>query len=175
MKKFFLFTVVLILFSSFLVGENDSNYLKKLDSNELNADLESTKKHVFKLASWTDPLTPPKTRNKCVKEFKTKKPWPLKGWIKTCSGWKLEKQFMERELNLVVNFDALFDLKELQAHFTKCMARAAVSGAIDAYVTGGITTVETIKGVCSSCLKESLGNNLVGVFVESKSSWSAWK
>ena len=130
-------------------------------------------KYRQKLASWTDPTTLPKTRNECVKWFITKVPFTGKK-IKTCSGWKLQKSFMKRELWLDIDFEGITE-SVVKDGVSNCLKAAAVAGAVDAFVTGGTTTVATIQVACVACMKGILNDALKGALVDSKSYWGPWE
>jgi len=179
--KSFVFCLVSMLINIYCFG-NDSNPLSNgpigkpavsLDNIEKVSNSPVIFKYRQKLASWTDPTSLPKTRNQCVKWFITKVPFTGKK-IKTCSGWKLQKSFMKRELWLDIDFEGVAE-SVVKDGVSNCIKAAAVAGAVDAFVTGGTTTVGTIQVACLACMKGVLSDALKGAVVDSKSYWGPWE
>ena len=118
-----------------------------------------------KLGSWTDPLTPPKTRTKCVKYAS----WP---GGKTCIGWKTQTKWMKTEATLIVQ---LKSPKQIKQQIEECMKTAAIGAAIAGIITGGSAAAVALEKLFFACLTAKLGDEIVSVRIHVRGRWSSWR
>jgi hypothetical protein len=119
-----------------------------------------------KLASWKDLTTLPKTRNKCVKYFKSKFPK-----IKTCIGWKLETRWYYRKATLKVTTSVPTNIGDI---VEDCMKEAAVVAAIAGLITGGSAAAAAAQKAFTLCIGRKIGDKLLDVDVDMSGSWGGW-
>lgn len=132
----------------------------------------------FNLGSWNDPLTPPQTATRCVREAWGHWPW-CEDW-RTCVEWATDCRFLRNELFLIVTSpDPAVSLAELKARSESCIQdasiAAAVAGVLTAYVSGGSAAIaaaeKAFTTVFVSCMS---GIQDVGVRFEVRSHWTSW-
>lgn len=117
------------------------------------------------LAVWKDPLTPPKTRMRCVKWAK---PWP---GSKICVSWAVDEQWMYVRAILGVTWP---DEAAAKAATEQCLKEAAVMAALAAILSGGAAALPAFERAMTTCLVRQL-NGQVGLSVRTQSYWGPWE
>ena len=136
-----------------------------------------------KIAQWGDPLTPPHTRSRCVKEASTNG-FKCSGlrcshtvW-KTCVGWAVDTQTMQCEL-----FMRVPRLAGLTADAQAAARNVAEGCAVWALASAGAASLESagaalaaLKPAFLACVQSKGGQALaaLSISVDQKCGWSKW-
>ncbi len=118
------------------------------------------------LVDMLDPLTPPKTRTKCVKDCSSDFP-P----VRFCCGWKTQFKHMYVRYTLRVSVANPMDIKKI---VEECLLTGAVVAALSAFATGGSAAIPAAKSAIYACLKAKISSSLLSVEIYTNSRWGSW-
>lgn len=126
------------------------------------------------VTSWNDPLTPPQTATRCIREAWGHWPW-CENW-RTCTEWATDCRFMRNELFLIVSSPNTSP-ESLRRRTDECLQTAAVGAALAgvaaAYSGGnGVAAAEqAFREIFLLCMS---GIADLGVRFDQRSHWTPW-
>lgn len=134
----------------------------------LEADKSVAQNVIFERAifKYKDPTSPPHTKKECAKWAK---PWP---GAKICVGWTIRYRWLYRigyiRIETITETDAKRALED-------CLAISAIAALIAGVASGGSAAIAAAEVSLKSCLAAKLGDKLLSLTIQIKSSRGDWE
>lgn len=132
----------------------------------------------YSITSWNDPLTPPQTRTRCIREAWGHWPW-CSEW-RTCVEWATDFSYLRHEFFLIVGTsDSNITWEKLKSKTDQCLGQSAIAAAL-AGVAGAILgpseALVAAEAAFTAVFYACMRSEIPGVYArfDKKSHWTPW-